>query len=138
MTHNKEHKDFQEYEFSIKDQSVVHSIDLEVYACQKVAQGTQRVFPPKFFQLMFGVRTQSLKSLVSKQWSTSELTAGMEHLLTDMRNEMPDEVAHLEAHHAADHQSRTHRHNFLGSADGLQKPCGFVGRHVFSHSLEIF
>lgn len=86
-----------------------------------------RVFPPKIVQQMFGVKTPSMKSLVSKQWSTSELTAGMEHLLTDMRNELPDEVAHLEAHHAADHQSRTSRLNFLGSACSLQKPCDFVG-----------
>ena len=58
------------------------------------------------FQQMFGVKTPSLTSLVSRQWSTSELTAGMEHLLTDMRNEMPDEVAHLEAHHHAADQSK--------------------------------
>ena len=91
-----------------------------------------RVFPKKIVQQMFGVKTPSMTSLVSKQWSTSELTAGMEHLFTDMRNELPDEVAHLEAHHAADHQSRTSRLNFLGSACGLQKPCDFVGHHVAS------
>lgn len=48
---------------------------------------------------MLGVKTPSFESLASKAWSTGELVAGMEHLLTDLKNELPDEAAHLEAHH---------------------------------------
>lgn len=45
---------------------------------------------------MFGAKTQSMATLASQQWSTGELVEGMEFLLTDLRNELPDEAAHLE------------------------------------------
>lgn len=40
-------------------------------------------------------RSESAYTMVSRSWSTAELSAGLEHILLD-KNELPDDMAHLE------------------------------------------
>ena len=45
--------------------------------------------------LMSLARSESAYTMVSRSWSTAELSAGLEHILLD-KNELPDDMAHLE------------------------------------------
>ena len=67
-------------------------IDLQAVMIQHLAQRLEAHITLN----MFGAKTKSMASLVSQQWGTGELVEGMEFLLTDLRNELPDEAAHLE------------------------------------------
>lgn len=39
----------------------------------------------------------SAKTMVSRAWSTNDLSKGIEHILTDGKNELPDDLSQLEA-----------------------------------------
>ena len=41
-------------------------------------------------------RRDSAKSMLSRAWSTTDLVKGLEHILTDGKNELPDDLAQLE------------------------------------------
>ncbi len=41
-------------------------------------------------------RGNTAYTMASNAWSTSELVAGLEHILTDAKNELPDDMAQLE------------------------------------------
>ena len=41
-------------------------------------------------------RRDSAKSMLSRAWSTTDLVKGLEHILTDGKNELPDDSAQLE------------------------------------------
>lgn len=47
-------------------------------------------------RLMSLARGDSARSMVSRGWSTSDLVRGLEHVLTDGKNELPDDLAQLE------------------------------------------
>lgn len=46
---------------------------------------------------MYGVRKASTHSLASKVWSTTELDSGLMHLISDMEQELPDDLDRLKA-----------------------------------------
>ena len=41
-------------------------------------------------------RRDSAKCMLSRAWSTTDLVKGLEHILTDGKNELPDDLAQLE------------------------------------------
>ena len=41
-------------------------------------------------------RRDSAKSMLSRAWSTTDLVKGLEHILTDGKNELPDDLAQLQ------------------------------------------
>ena len=41
-------------------------------------------------------RADTSRTMESCAWSTSELVGGLEHLLTDGKNELPDDMAQLQ------------------------------------------
>ena len=45
--------------------------------------------------LMSLAQSESAYTMVSRSWSTAELSAGLEHILLD-KNELPGDMAHLE------------------------------------------
>lgn len=47
-------------------------------------------------RLMSLARADSEQSMISRGWSTSDLVRGLEHVLTDGKNELPDDLAQLE------------------------------------------
>lgn len=42
-------------------------------------------------------RAGSSHTMLSRAWSTTDMAAGLEHLLTDGKNELPDDISQLEA-----------------------------------------
>lgn len=42
------------------------------------------------------VRADSSSTMLSRAWSTTDLVKGLEHVLTDGKNELPDDLAQLE------------------------------------------
>ncbi len=44
-------------------------------------------------------RADTSRTMESCAWSTSELVGGLEHLLTDGKNELPDDLTQLQEPH---------------------------------------
>lgn len=42
-------------------------------------------------------RSGTAKSMMSRQWTTSEMFEGISHILLDGKHELPDDLEHLEA-----------------------------------------
>lgn len=43
-------------------------------------------------------RSDSSFTMASRAWSTTDLNLGLQHILTDGKNELPDDIAQLQVH----------------------------------------
>ena len=41
-------------------------------------------------------RADTARTMASRAWSTTDLTRGLEHVLTDGKNELPDDLSQLQ------------------------------------------
>lgn len=58
--------------------------------------GNFRVFSSKGWFLIAMFRADTVKTMQSRAWSTTELQEGLSHLLTDGRLELPDDATQLQ------------------------------------------